>query len=343
MKARLSVFLLSLLILSSAGYSDHEDKTSARAAAPSIKLGTGEVCLKTFSLQKHGGEYSAVYTAFFSSTDKKFKDTLREIAEVPVSFKLLVTFEENGIQKVRGWSLQLPNGGGCVNCSFSGLEDTLAKRKARANLAHQRMAKLRAEIEAGYGYCSAPASTPNVQEAELDTPSEHEVSAALKFVGQLSDGDVENINSQSSFFPYGLIAMIDPLVHRQGSKEPMTSALPGPGFSSLKELFDIVKRNPNADILPKMSTENWSDALSLVLKPVIEKEKIGSKNGQAIELTATQVFEMLSLSRISNVPPTPGEDTSNRVKISQANWQELRTHIGELAIAYQNKIQASAK
>ena len=167
--------------------------------------------------------------------------------------------------------------------------------------------------------------------------------AALLFVGNPKmAGDLVNEMGDPAYYDGGFAAMIDSLVRRQGSSKPFTA--PVAPFKDLGVLLRIQKANPNKTLLPRLSTERWSEELRAALFPIIRRQKIGTPidGGDDYLLTAVDIFSIVSDGAALNAPPLPGEKQSPKLFTYELR-QQLRDDIADLAIRYEQAIKAGPR
>ena len=194
-----------------------------------------------------------------------------------------------------------------------------------------------------FGVVSSVGNADDKFQLSSDSSKATQVRAALASVGNVSAEQVDGLVNADNV-KESLLGMIDPLVHRQGSDKPFESALPGPGFKSFGALIKVLSSNPNAKLLPQMSTKFWSKELKQVLIPQIMLARMGIKKGDDYILTACNIADLLMQIRTPGAPaPAPlpgfsGQQVSSP-SLTSDQWLELRDQIGELAVRYNQAIQ----
>ncbi len=174
-------------------------------------------------------------------------------------------------------------------------------------------------------------------EPHSDKAKAKQVRESLKVAGALNDKELDSLIDTPGIYPSYALGMIDPLVHRQASPKPFQKPLPGPGFQTLGELQNAMKKHPNKDALPKMSTKFWSKELRAKLLPIIVRDRLGEIKGSEYLFSATEVLSIITSIGPEGLAPPPGfpaQPTLNKVQ-----WDEFRDFIGELAIRYKAALE----
>ncbi len=116
-----------------------------------------------------------------------------------------------------------------------------------------------------------------------DPTMDRNVKSALKYLGKLSDRQIEEIEKLDSGAEK-LIRILDMAVRRQAAPTPLR--YPRPPFKNPEDLLKVYETNPNADLFTTFKTELFSADLKKALSTLKE------------ELTPVELSKLLS--QISN-------------------------------------------